>query len=109
MESGMKRPADCETMQEIRAEIDQLDAQLIMLLSKRAGYIDRAAQVKAVANLPARIDTRVEEVVQNARRNAAEQGLDPDLAETLWRQLIDWSIAREEEKLGRGAASSSGE
>ncbi len=105
----MKRPADCGTMQEIRAEIDRLDTQLITLLAERAGYIDRAAQVKTVANLPARIDIRVEEVVQNARRNAVAQGLDPDLAETLWRRLIDWSIAREEEKLGRGVASSSGE
>jgi len=96
-------------MQDIRAEIDRLDAQLIALLVDRAGYIDRAAQVKTVVNLPARIDARVEEVVQTARRNAAEQGLDPDLAETLWRKLIDWSIAKEEEKLGRGVASSFGE
>lgn len=104
----MKRPADCENMQDIRAEIDRVDAQLIALLVERSGYIDRAAHVKMAIDLPARIDARVEEVVQNVRRLAAGQGLDPGLAETLWRQLIDWSIAREEEKLGRGVAPSSG-
>ncbi len=99
----MKRPADCETMQDIRAEIDRLDAALIALLVERAGYIDRAALVKAGAGLPARIDARVEQVVANVRAEAVAQGLSPDLAETLWRQLIDWSIAREETVLGADA------
>ncbi|WP_323005894.1 chorismate mutase [Pseudorhodobacter sp.] len=92
----MKRPADCETMQDIRAEIDRLDVALIELLAARAGYIDRAAIVKIGAGLPARIDDRVEEVVANVRLAAEAQGLPPDLAETLWRQLIDWSIAQED-------------
>ncbi|RUS63152.1 chorismate mutase family protein [Pseudorhodobacter sp. E13] len=99
----MKRPADCMTMQDIRAEIDRLDVALIGLLVERAGYIDRAAQVKAKAGLPARIDDRVEQVVANVRATAAAQGLAPDLAETLWRQLIEWSIAREENHLGADA------
>lgn len=96
----MKRPADCETMQDIRAEIDRLDVALVALLVERAEYIDRAAVVKAGAGLPARIDGRVEQVVANVRAEAVAQGLAPDLAETLWRQLIDWSIAREETVLG---------
>ncbi|MFT7060069.1 MAG: isochorismate pyruvate lyase [Pseudorhodobacter sp.] len=87
-------------MQDIRAEIDRLDVALVALLVERSDYIDRAAEVKAVVKLPARIADRVEEVVQNVRRHAADQGLEPDLAETLWRQLIDWSIAREEKELG---------
>ena len=31
----------------------------------------------------------------NARAAAEGQGLDPGLIEDLWRQLVDWSIARE--------------
>jgi len=54
-------------MQDIRAEIDRLDAALIALLVERAGYIDRVAGVKASAGLPARIETRVEQVVANVR------------------------------------------
>ena len=96
----MKTPEQCETMQDIRAEIDRLDAALIGLLVERAGYIDRAAEVKVGAGLPARIDARVEQVVANVRAEAGAQGLAPDLAESLWRQLIDWSIAREETVLG---------
>jgi hypothetical protein len=42
----------------------------------------------------------VEQVVQNVRRHASVYGLPPDLVEELWRRLIDWSIAREESRLG---------
>jgi isochorismate pyruvate lyase len=87
-------------MADIRAEIDRIDEALVRLFAERAGYIDRAAEVKAVVDLPARIEDRVEEVVRNVRRHADEQGLPPDLVEKLWRRLIDWSIAREENRLG---------
>jgi len=96
----MRKPEDCTTMAHIRAEIDRLDEDLVRLFAERAGYIDRAAEIKAGADLPARIDSRVEEVVQNVRRHAATYGLPPDLVEKLWRRLIDWSIAREESHLG---------
>ena len=96
----MRKPADCTTMAEVRAEIDRLDEDLVRLFAERAGYIDRAAEIKAVADLPARIDARVEQVVANVRRHAETYGLPPDLVEKLWRRLIDWSIAREESVLG---------
>ncbi len=96
----MKAPKDCTTMADIRAGIDALDEQLVRLFAERAGYIDRAGEIKAVVDLPARIDARVEEVVRNVRRHAEVYGLPPDLVEKLWRRLIDWSIAREESRLG---------
>ncbi|SLN77018.1 chorismate mutase [Ruegeria meonggei] len=93
-------PQDCLSMQELRVQIDRLDRQLIAMLVTRAGYIDRAAQLKPAEGLPARIPDRVEEVVQRVRAGSDELGMDPDLAEQLWRILIDWSIAREERVLG---------
>lgn len=86
----------------LRAEIDALDARIVDLLAARAGLIDRAIELKPGEGLPARIEVRVEEVVARVRAAAAERGLDPDLAETLWRQIIEWSIAREERVLGKG-------
>lgn len=96
----MKPPADCDTMADIRAGIDAIDERLVRLFAERAAYIDRAAVIKAREDLPARIDVRVEEVVGNVRRHAETYGLPPDLVEKLWRRLIDWSIAREESRLG---------
>ncbi|MCF6433238.1 chorismate mutase [Leisingera sp. MMG026] len=88
-------PQDCQSMAEVRAQIDRLDIELVQLLAARAGYIDRAIQLKQANGWPARIPERVEEVVMNARAAAEGEGLDPDLIEGLWRQLVDWSIARE--------------
>lgn len=93
-------PAECKTMADIRAEIDRLDGALVRLFAERAGYIDRAAEIKQGVALPARIEERVEEVVSNVRDHAIAQGLDPALYEAIWREVIEWSIAREERVLG---------
>ena len=95
-------PRECNTMAEVRAEIDRIDGHLVALLAERAGYIDRAAELKPLLGLPARIDDRVEEVVGKVRARAMSEALDPELAEAIWRRLINWSIAREEAKIGRG-------
>lgn len=88
------------SMTELRAEIDRIDEGLIKLLAQRAEMIDRAIEIKGANGIPARITERVEEVVTLVRKQAIDKGFDPDFAETLWRQLIDWSITREERVLG---------
>jgi len=93
-------PSQLKTMIDLRAEIDATDRALVKLLAYRAGLIDRAIELKPGEGLPARIETRIEEVVRRVRDSALAEGLDPELIETLWRQLIDWSIAREEQVLG---------
>jgi isochorismate pyruvate lyase len=95
------KAADCTTMEEVRAEIDRVDAALVALLAERTAYIDRASDLKPALGLPARIEDRVEEVVVKVRVRAEAEGFDPALAEALWRRLIDWSIAREESVIGR--------
>lgn len=100
----MKTPADCKTMAELRAEIDRVDAELVALLAQRNRYIDRAIEIKSDVGLPARIGSRVEEVVANVRRHAVAHGLAPDNLEKLWRNLTDWAIEREEDTLGKDQA-----
>ncbi len=87
-------------MQDLRDEIDALDAEIVAAFARRAEYIDRAIELKPSEGMAARVDARVEEVVRNVRVRAMAEGLDPALVESLWRQLIEWSIAREEEVLG---------
>ena len=88
-------PQDCNDMTDLRAQIDALDEDLVALFVERAGYIDRAIALKQINGWPARIPERVEEVVTNAGDRAEAAGLDRELVERLWRQLVDWSIARE--------------
>lgn len=100
----MREPSELLNMVALRAEIDAHDRRIVALLADRARLIDRAIALKPAEHMPARIEARVEEVVANVRAAAGERGLDPDLVETLWRIVIDWSIDREERVLGRGEA-----
>ena len=97
----MKAPADCQSMDDVRAEIDRLDGELVRLMAERFGYVDRAWQLK---NNPdeATVPWRIQQVIDKVRRHADETGLPPDLAEALWRQMIGWFIQYEEEKLRGG-------
>jgi isochorismate pyruvate lyase len=96
----MTRPEDCTDMAELRGVIDGIDADLVALLARRQACIDRAIVLKQKENLPALIPDRVEEVIRKVRAGARDTGLDGDLAELLWRMLIDWAIAREAVELG---------
>lgn len=86
-------------MTALRARIDALDARLVAMLAERSRLIDRAAQIKARDRLPALIVDRVEQVVDNVRLLAGEEGVDADLVESLWRQMMAHFIAQEDRYL----------
>lgn len=98
----MKSPQDCQSMADIRAEIDRLDGALMQMLAARAAYIDRAAHLKSGIGMPARVSDRVDEVLANVARHAQDAGLEPAPYVEMWRKLIEWSIAREENYLSKG-------
>ncbi|MFK7765467.1 MAG: chorismate mutase [Roseobacter sp.] len=98
--STLLPPDACQSMAQLRKQIDAIDIELISLLAVRSGYIDRAVDLKKVENLPARITDRVAEVLDNVSKTACSNGLDPDLATGLWTHIIEWSIEREIKELG---------
>jgi isochorismate pyruvate lyase len=85
-------------MEEVRAEIDRIDAALVDLIGERFTFVDRAWQLKQ-SPAEARVPWRIQQVIDRVRARAAEQGIPPELAEALWRQMIGWFIQYEEEKL----------
>ena len=93
----LTKPGDCNSMDELRHQLDKLDVKIIELLANRSEFIDRATELKKSNGMPARIPERIESVVSNARNAAEELDLDADLVEKIWRILIDWSIQREAE------------
>ncbi len=88
----------CQSMDEVRIEIDRIDQALVDLICERFAYVDRAWQLK---NSPAdaRVPWRIQQVIDKVRARAAETGLPPELVEALWRQMIGWFIQYEEERL----------
>ena len=92
------KAADCATMDEVRVEIDRLDAAIVDLIAERWTYVDRAWQLKSRPE-EATVPWRIQQVVDKVRARAEEKDLPPALAEALWRQIIGWGIQYEEEKL----------
>ncbi len=84
-----------------RAEIDALDAELVRLLGRRLEVVERVIAIKGQHGIPALLPDRVEEVVAHVREEAETCGAPADLAETLYRALIAWTVDYEERKLGK--------
>lgn len=83
----------------LRARIDAIDSQLVAILAERMACVDEVVALKRQHGLPARIDDRIEAVVARVRDKASEVGAPPELAELLWRTMIDWVIAFEVDHL----------
>jgi isochorismate pyruvate lyase len=98
----LKHPKDIDTMTDLRTQIDHLDLELIRLLALRQSHVDRAAELKPIVGLPARIKTRVDEVVSNVHALALREGFDAPTAAEMWRLMIDNMIAREERAMSKG-------
>ena len=90
-------PAACRDMTDVRAGVDAVDRELVALLARRQGYMAAAARIKPRA-ADVRVPWRVEQVVQNVLAEATRAGLDPRIAEPVWRELIERSIAYEAER-----------
>lgn len=84
-------PTDCQTKDDVRAEIDRIDRGLLQLFAERHQYVTRMAEIKTdphEANDP----KRTEAVITKQRGRAEELGLDEDQAELIWRTLITWNV-----------------
>lgn len=91
-----RAPLPCPEMAEIREQIDRLDRELVLLLAERQKMIAAAGKVKPSRDT-VRDDARIEEVVALVKKQAAKAGLAAEIAEPVWRQLIESSIAYEYE------------
>lgn len=91
---AMTEPALCRSMSDVRCEIDRVDRALVALLAERQAYIERAGQLKG-ARSEVRDEARIEDVVAKVLAEARRAGLNPAIAEPVWRLLIERSIAYE--------------
>lgn len=84
----------CATMAEVRAEIDRIDRALVRLVAERQGYIEAAARIKTDAR-EVRVEWRIEDVVAKVLATAKREGLAAEIAEPVWRELIERCIEHE--------------
>ncbi len=92
--SDITDPSDCSTMTQVRAGVDEVDRQLVALLARRFGYMDAAARIKPTRGA-VRDEWRKADVKAKVDAAAAAKGVDRALAERLYEDLIETSIAHE--------------
>lgn len=90
----MKTPEQCENINDIRAEIDRRDRQIITLLGERLQYVRAASQFKT-SEASVRAVERVRNLLEQRRIWASEEGLDPEVIEKMYRDLLNFFIEEE--------------
>jgi isochorismate pyruvate lyase len=92
----MKPPAECQSLIDVRTEIDRIDREILALVGRRAGYVHAAARFKETEEAVAAPE-RQAAVFRTRREWAREEDLDPDFIERLYRELIAYFVERERE------------
>lgn len=77
----------CNFLEEVRAEIDQLDRQIVALLAERGAYVKQAARFKKTTD-DVKAPARVEQVIAKVRALADELGANPNVTEQVYRAMI---------------------
>jgi len=91
---AMKTPDECANIYEVREEIDIIDREVIDALSKRFQYVIAAARFKT-SEASVRSPDRFQAMLQQRREWAQESGLNPDVVENLYRDLVNYYIDEE--------------
>ena len=94
MTKNYTRPENCNTMSEVRFGVDKLDKNLVKILAERQRYMTAAARIKNNRD-DVRDAPRIEDVINKVLEEAKIQGLSCEIAETVWRHLIEASILYE--------------
>ncbi|AUA58489.1 T-protein [Achromobacter spanius] len=76
----------------LRAEIDEIDQQIMLLLGVRFRCTDMLGELKTNHGMDLLDPVRESQQVERIRRLAEEAGVPPALAETILREVIDTVI-----------------
>lgn len=85
---------DCRHMTDIRTAIDQIDGQVIALLGQRFEYVKAAVQFKTDTQ-SVKAPERLHSMLKQRRQWAETVGLDADVIEKLYRDLVQYFIEAE--------------
>lgn len=90
----MKSPNECNSLSEIRSQIDQLDRQIIALLGQRFEYVKEVVKYKSNSS-EIIAQERFNEVISSRRKLAIKNNLSPDTIEKIYRILLEYFIEEE--------------
>ncbi|MEN4052664.1 MULTISPECIES: chorismate mutase [Sulfurimonas] len=84
----------CNSLQEVRDEIDKIDTKLVDLISERSHLIHQAAGFKnSVEEVKA--EDRIDDIMQRVRKRAIELNINPNMISELFTIMIDEMVETE--------------
>ncbi|MGE5097637.1 MAG: chorismate mutase [Betaproteobacteria bacterium] len=87
----MKTPETCSGMEEIRADVNEIDRDIIRLLGRRLAYVRAAVHFKPDERSITKPD-HWERFFAQRRAWGEQEGYDPDVIEALYRRLYDYTV-----------------
>lgn len=84
----------CNSLEEVRTEIDLLDEKIVELISERSHYIRQAAAFKNSID-EVKAEDRVDFIMQKLRHKAIELGVSPNMVTDLYKIMIDEMVETE--------------
>ena len=79
-------------LEEIRKNIDDIDNQIISLLSKRSSFVKEVAEYKQRHNKDIFDGERIEQILKERGETAKELGLEPGLIKPLFEKIVEDSM-----------------
>jgi len=89
-------------LDDLRAELEAIDAELVEALARRFDVVMKVAAVKADERIPVVLPDRIAQVLDRVAALAEAQGLDGEMTRRLYRLIIDEAIAIENQYIGQG-------
>jgi chorismate mutase len=86
------------TLEELRAEIQNIDRELVELIARRTYVADAIAEVKAERGLPTVDETQEQRVMDRAGENAEQFDVDANLVKAIFRLLIELNKVEQREQ-----------
>ncbi|GHA75483.1 hypothetical protein GCM10009007_15800 [Formosimonas limnophila] len=90
-------PDKCTSMLDIRSQIDHIDQQVVCLLGQRYLYVQAASAFKT-SETAVRAPERFATMLTQRRTWATENGLNPEVIEKLFTDLVNHFIDEEMKK-----------
>ncbi len=94
---------ECQSLQEVRQEIDKIDEEIVKLIAERSKYVKQAAKFKVSVD-EIKSDERINDVLSHVRHLAATLGISPNLVADIFKILIDKMVEMEIEEFKNGGA-----
>ena len=78
----------CESLEEVRKNIDRIDREIVKLIAQRSTYVAQAANFKKNSD-DVKAPERVEKNINKVRALANDDGVNPDIVENIYRTMIN--------------------